>query len=76
MNKKQFEDFHQIKQINAFLKKNKVETRLCATKNFHGDYDLTWDCVSGNLPDKLNELKIAKQLKADFKKLEIEEYLK
>ena len=66
MNKKQFEDYHCIKAVNAFLKKNKIETRLYAEKDFNGDYDLKWSCISGNLPDQLQELKIAKSVRAEF----------
>lgn len=66
MNKKQFESYHNLKEVNAFLKANKSEAFLKAEKDSFGDYRLKWDCNSSNLPDKLRILKYARDLKDQF----------
>lgn len=68
MNKKQFESFHNIKEVNAFLKKHNSPTKLIAEKNTWGDYAIKWECEAGNLPDKLKEVKYAKGLHELFHK--------
>ena len=68
MNKKQFESFHSIKEVNSFLKKNNSPTKIIAEKNTWGDYQIKFDCEAGNLPDKLKEIRHAKELYELFHK--------
>lgn len=68
MNKKQFESFHCIKEVNSFLKKNGSPTKLIAEKNTWGDYQIKFECEAGNLPDKIKEISHAKALNELFHK--------
>lgn len=80
MNKKQYEQFHYLKEVNAFLRKNNSPSKLVAEKNTWGDYQLKWQCEAGNLPEKLKELKHSKALHEIFikqkREVEIANFLK
>ena len=60
--KKQFEDFHAIKERNAWMRKNKKPYRISSRQNSYGDWIGEWNIDSANLPEKIKIMKEIKEL--------------
>lgn len=62
MNKLQAESYYNIKEINKVLRANGREAKHYVEKDMFGDYQHKVNYVSGNLPDKLKEIVINKEI--------------